>query len=163
MSVIENRISGYLYNKVFSESNEEKCTVFQKSMAYSVIVHKNTIKNCSTALQGFSFRSLLLYFLFHKGKDTSAIPQSSVQHLVHVFPIFFRFHKCFINFHINKNILINKFFHWNMCFFIVWPPWPKGVFRFSLKQNNVMRLKMKRFLFVLTDNHTEIWNLFLVR
>ena len=25
----ENRISGYLYNKHFSENNEEKCTTFQ--------------------------------------------------------------------------------------------------------------------------------------
>ena len=27
--MIENRISGHLYNELFSESNEEKCTVFQ--------------------------------------------------------------------------------------------------------------------------------------
>ena len=61
--MIENRISGYLYNERFSKSNEEKCTAFQ-SMAWSFIVHKNTIKNCSTALQAFSFRSLSLYPLF---------------------------------------------------------------------------------------------------
>ena len=61
--MIENRISGYLYNELFSESNEEKCTAFQ-SMAWSLIVHKNTIKNCSTPLQAFSFRSLSLYPLF---------------------------------------------------------------------------------------------------
>ena len=61
--MIENRISGYLYNELFSESNEEKCTAFQ-SMAWSLIVHKNAIKNCSTALQAFSFRSLALYPLF---------------------------------------------------------------------------------------------------
>ena len=53
----------------------------------------------------------ILYFLFHKSKDTSAIPQPSVQHLVYVFPIFYRFHNCFNNFHSSKNILINKFFH----------------------------------------------------
>ena len=61
--MIENRVSGYLYNELFSESNEEKCTAFQ-SMAWSLIVHKNTIKNCSTPLQAFSFRSLSLYPLF---------------------------------------------------------------------------------------------------
>ena len=49
MSMIENRISGYLYNKFFSESNEKKCTAFQ-SMAWSLIVHKSTIKNFSIAL-----------------------------------------------------------------------------------------------------------------
>ena len=73
--MIENRVSGYLYNEPYSESNEEKCAVFQ-SMASSFIVHENTIKNCSTALQAFSFRSLsfcILYFPFHKGKNTSAI------------------------------------------------------------------------------------------
>ena len=62
VSMIENRVSGYLYNELFSESNEEKCTAFQ-SMAWSLIVHKNTIKNCSTALQAFSFRSLFVSFI----------------------------------------------------------------------------------------------------
>ena len=83
VSMIETRISGYLYNKFVSKSNEEKCTVFQ-GMAWSLIVHENTIENCSTALQGFSFRSLSLslcifYFLFYKGNDTSAISRPSVQ------------------------------------------------------------------------------------
>ena len=55
--MIENSISGYLYNELFSESNEEKCTAFQR-MAWSRIVHQNPIKNCSTALQAFSFPSL---------------------------------------------------------------------------------------------------------
>ena len=112
----ENRILRYLYTKLFSKSNEEKCTAFQ-SMAWSLIVHENTIKNFSTALQAFSFQSLYLctlHFLFHKGKGTSGITQPSVQHLVHVFPIFFRFHKCFNNLHLSKNIFINKFLHWNV-------------------------------------------------
>ena len=61
--MIENRISGYLCNELFSESNEEKCTPFQ-SIAWSLIAHKNTIKNCSTTLQAFFFRSLALYLLF---------------------------------------------------------------------------------------------------
>ena len=47
--MIENRISGYLYNELFSERNEEKCTAFQSSV-WSFIVHKNTVKNCSTTL-----------------------------------------------------------------------------------------------------------------
>ena len=62
--MLENRLSGYLYNQLFSESNKEKCTAFQ-SMAKSFVVHKNTIKNCSTALQAFSSGlSLSLYPLF---------------------------------------------------------------------------------------------------
>ena len=59
----ENRISGYLYNELFSESNKEKYTAFQ-GMAWSLIVDKNIIKNCSIALQAFSFRFLSLYPLF---------------------------------------------------------------------------------------------------
>ena len=61
--MIDNRISGYLNNERFSESNKEKCTAFQ-SMAWFLVVHKNNIKNCSTALQAFSFRSLSLYHSF---------------------------------------------------------------------------------------------------
>ena len=38
--MIENQISGYLHNKPFSESNEEKCLAFQR-LACSLIVHKN--------------------------------------------------------------------------------------------------------------------------
>ena len=57
--MIGNRISGYLYNEIFSESNEEKCTTFQ-SMTWSLIAHKNTIKNCSSALQACFFRSVSL-------------------------------------------------------------------------------------------------------
>ena len=47
----------------------------------------------------------ILYFLFHKGKDTFAISQPSVQHLAYVLLVFFRFHKCFNNFHLRKNTL----------------------------------------------------------
>ena len=83
--MIENCVSGYLYNELFSESNEEKCTPFQR-MAWSLIVRKNPIKNCSTAPKNFpSGPSLcILYFIFHKGKDTSAVPQPSFQHIVYV-------------------------------------------------------------------------------
>ena len=63
VSIIENLISGYLYNKLFSENNEENCTTFQ-IMAWSLIFHKNTIKNCTPALQAFSFPALYLYPLF---------------------------------------------------------------------------------------------------
>ena len=93
VSMIENQISGYLYIELFNENNEEKWTAFQ-SMFWSLIVHKNTIKNCSTTLQAFSFRSLalsILYFLFHKDKGTSGIAQPSVPYLIHVLPHFFSF------------------------------------------------------------------------
>ena len=58
--MIGNRISSYFYNEHLSESNEEKCTAFQ-SMAWSLIVYKNTIKNCSTTLQAFFFLSFSLH------------------------------------------------------------------------------------------------------
>ena len=37
--MMENRNSDYLYNELFSESNEEKCTAF-KRMAWSLILLK---------------------------------------------------------------------------------------------------------------------------
>ena len=40
MSMIENHVSGNLYNKRFSEISEEKCTVFQ-IMDWYLIVHQN--------------------------------------------------------------------------------------------------------------------------
>ena len=40
--MIGNRISGYLYDELFSDSNEKRCMAFQ-SMAWPLIVHKNTI------------------------------------------------------------------------------------------------------------------------
>ena len=61
--MIEDRISRYLYNELFSESNEEKCTAFQ-SIAWLLTVYKNAIKNGATALHAFSFQSLSLYPLF---------------------------------------------------------------------------------------------------
>ena len=61
--MIENRIAYYLYNELFSKSNEEKCTAFQK-MAWSSNTQKNPIKNYSIAFQPFFFRSLSLYPLF---------------------------------------------------------------------------------------------------
>ena len=87
----ENRISGYLYNELFSKSNEEKCTVFQR-MVWFLIVHKNTIKNWSTALQVFPSGLSLGILSILQGRDTSAVLQPSVQHLVYVFPIFFLSH-----------------------------------------------------------------------
>ena len=44
MPMIENHISGNLYNEIFSEGSEEKFMAFQ-GMAWSLIIQKNTIKN----------------------------------------------------------------------------------------------------------------------
>ena len=41
--MIENHISGNLYNELLSKSSEEKCTAFL-CMAWCLIVHKDTIK-----------------------------------------------------------------------------------------------------------------------
>ena len=100
--ILKKRIEQGVYHNLLKEINTENRISAIQNMTWSLIVHKNTIKNYSTAPQAFSFWSFLgvLYFLFHKGKDTCAIPQPSVQNLVYVFPIFFRFHKCFNNFHL---------------------------------------------------------------
>ena len=47
--MIENRVSSYLHNELFSQKKKEKHTAIQ---------------NCSTALQAFSFQSLSFYPLF---------------------------------------------------------------------------------------------------
>ena len=109
--MIENRISGYLYNEVCSEINEEKWTAFQ-SMAWSLLLIKMLLKTAQLLSKQFPSGLVLCitYFIFQIGKGTSAIPQPNVQHLVYVFPIFFRFHECFDTSHLIKNILINKFF-----------------------------------------------------
>ena len=101
--MIEDSISGYLYDELFREINEEKCTAFQ-SMAWSLaqLLSKHFLS---------SLFLYILYFLFHKGKDTFAISQPKVQHVVYGFHIFLRFHKCFDNFHLSKNTPINMFFH----------------------------------------------------
>ena len=94
--MIENHILNMLFNDLFSQSSEfstaKTAQLFSKHFP-----------------PGLSL-SLYPLFLFHKGKDTTAIPQPSVHHVVYVFPIFFRFHKCRNNFHSSKNLRTNKFF-----------------------------------------------------
>ena len=121
--MIENRISGYLYSELLSESKKENVRPFKVWLGPLLFI-KIPLKTAQLLSKHFpSGLSLcILYFLFHKGKGTSTIPQPSVQHPVYIFPIFFRFHKCFNNFHLSKNILINNFFQRNMCFFLVLPP-----------------------------------------
>ena len=112
--MIKNRISSYLYKELFSESNDKICTTFQ-SMVGPLLLIKILLKTaqplskhfpsglslcilCQRPLTIITKRSILdvaavldpplFHFLFHKGKDTSAIPQPSAQHLVYVFPIF---------------------------------------------------------------------------
>lgn len=123
MSLIGNRISGYLHNERFSKSNEEKSTAFQ-NMTWSLIIHKNTITNWSTVLQT-SPQSLCFYpsFPFSWRQDTFAILQSYVHHLVYVIPIVVCFHKWFNKFRLSKNLLTNIFFRWNLCFSIYLVPW----------------------------------------
>ena len=75
MSVIENHISGN-FNKFFSQSSDRKMYGLSKD-GLVPFADKDAIKNCSTVFQAFSSRSLSLcnlYFLFHNGKDISAIP-----------------------------------------------------------------------------------------
>ena len=81
--MIENRISGYLHNELFS------------------IVYKSTIKNRSTALQAFSFRSLSLcifYFLFLKAGILLQFLSEAFSIFYTFSPISVFFHKCFNNF-----------------------------------------------------------------
>ena len=117
--------------------------------------------NCSNVPQAFFSRSLSFVSfisLFVKARILLQFLRPAFI-ILYVLLIFSRFHKCYDNFHWSKNLPTSKFFHWNMCFLIFLLPWRKGGGRFSLKQNNFMRLKTKRFLIILTDNHTEIWEI----
>ena len=109
--MIENRISRYLYNELFSESEKENVRPFKLWLGNLLFIKilSKTVQLLSKHFPS-SLSLCILYFLFHNGKNTSAVPQPSVQHLVYVFPIFFRFHKCFNNFHLSKIILINIIF-----------------------------------------------------
>ena len=60
--MIENHISDNLYYKLFSESCEEKCTVFQ-SMARSLIVHKILLKSAQEHFLLISFYVSFICFL----------------------------------------------------------------------------------------------------
>ena len=66
MNVNENRISGYLDNELFSESNEEKCTAFQR-MAWFIVVHKKLLKTAQLLSEhfpsGFSLFVSLISFI----------------------------------------------------------------------------------------------------
>ena len=117
VSIIEDRISSYLYNELFCKINDKKWRAF-KNMACSLIVYKNTIRNCSTALQAFLFRSISLYPFFSffiKARILLQFLSQAFSIFLMFSPIFFRFHKCFSNFHLSKNILINKFFFTEAC------------------------------------------------
>ena len=128
VSIIEDRISSYLYNELFCKINDKKWRAF-KNMACSLIVYKNTIRNCSTALQAFLFRSISLYPFFSffiKARILLQFLSQAFSIFLMFSPIFFRFHKCFNNFHLSKNILINEFFSLRHVFlrvFVFPGPW----------------------------------------
>ena len=86
--MIENHMPGNLYNELFSESSEQICTAFQR-MSWSLIVYKNTI--FPSIFLPVSLSLYPLFPFFHKGEDTSTIPQPSVHHLVYVFLLVFSF------------------------------------------------------------------------
>ena len=109
--MIENSISVCIIN--FLAKTMKKNVRPFKAWLGSLLFIKILLKAAQLLFKYFTsgLSLCIFYFLFHKGKDTSAIPQSSVQHLVYIFPIFFRFHKCFNDFHLSKDILINEYFH----------------------------------------------------
>ena len=95
--MIGNYITSNLYNEVFSESSEPS------TVKIAQLFSKHFIPDLSLFVSFISF--------FIKARDTFAIPQSSVHHLVYDFPMFFCFHKCLNNFYSSKNLPTNKFFH----------------------------------------------------
>ena len=102
---------------------------------------------------GFSL-SLFVYFIsvFIKARILLQFLSQAFS-ILYVFPIFFRFHY-FINnnFCLSKNILANKFCT-ETCLYL---HDTKAKVGFSLKENNLTRLKANRFLFIVTDSYTKI-------
>ena len=95
--MINNHISIHLYNEQWNNVKKN--------------VRPLKLLSCSPSIfLPVSLSLCILYSLFHEGKDTSAIPQLSVHHLVFVFPILFCFHKGFNNFHLSKISELIRFF-----------------------------------------------------
>ena len=91
-------------------------------------------KACNLIKKGLQQRSFLVNF--KKFLRTPFLQNTSwrnVHHFVYVLLIFFRFHKCFNIFHLRKDFITNRFFHFNMRFFIFLLPWHEEVVGFSLK------------------------------
>ena len=109
VSMIENHNSGYLYNELLAKVMKKNVRSFKEQLGhlFFILLSKHF-------LSGFSV--CILYFLFHKGKDTSAVPQPSGQYLVYVFI------NALITSQNKKQKHRYKFSHWNMCFFIALPP-----------------------------------------
>ena len=98
-------ISGYLYNERFSESNEKNVWAFKICVGPLLFI-KTPLKTTQLLFKNFPwvlslFASLIFFFIKAR--------------------ILLWFLKCFENFYLSKNVLINKLFHWSMCFFIVLP------------------------------------------
>ena len=132
--MIENRISGFCIMKFLAKVMKKNVRPFNVWLGPLLFV-KVFLKTTQLLPKHFPSGLCLciLYFLFHKSKDSSATPQSSVQHLVYVFPIFCRFHKCFNNFHLSKNILINKFFLLKHVFLHSFTSMTRGSYRFLIE------------------------------
>ena len=96
--------------------------------------------------------SFYFFYFFFQGYvyNSPAEPSSSCI----FFTIFFCFHKCFNNLHLRKNSLQTTFFT------TVTETCVSSYFyfhdSFSLKQNNLMSWRTKRFLFILTDDHINL-------
>ena len=124
-------VSFILYFKVFlkilQNSQENTC-------ARVSFLIKLQAKACNLIKKRLQQRSFLVNF--KKFLRTPFLQNTSwrnVHHFVYVLLIFFRFHKCFNIFHLRKDFITNRFFHFNMRFFIFLLPWHEEVVGFSLK------------------------------
>ena len=116
-----------VFLKILQNSQENTC-------ARVSFLIKLQAKACNLIKKGLQQR----YFLvnFKKFLRTPFLQNTSwrnVHHFVYVLLIFFRFHKCFNIFHLRKDFITNRFFHFNMRFFIFLLPWHEEVVGFSLK------------------------------
>ena len=130
--MIENQISGICIMNFLAKVKKKNVRPFKVWLGPLLFI-KILLKTAQLLSRHFSSGlSLFVSFISFYEKDASRIPQPSVQHLVYVFPIFFRFHKHISTFHLSKNIFVNKFFHWNVFLYNL-PPSCKEVASSSLK------------------------------
>ena len=90
---------------------------FLAKLVKKIIVHKNTTKNCTTALEAFSlpvylFASFISFFIKAR-MLLQFLRQAFI--ILYMFSLFsFVIINANNNFYLSINILVNNFFHWNV-------------------------------------------------
>ena len=85
--MIENRVSGICIMNFLAKVMKRNVRSF-KVWFGPLLFMKILLKTAQLLSNYFPLSFCILYFLFHKGKDTSAISQPTAQHIVYVSFVF---------------------------------------------------------------------------